>query len=70
MGLERLLVELGPFALAVVKAVGADRAEVPRRRLLLVDQPAQGLAGPVPAALGLPPDRPLAIRAWGSLALS
>ena len=28
VGLDRLLVEMGPFAIALIKAVGPDRAEV------------------------------------------
>ena len=43
MGLDRLLIELGPLAAAAVEAVAADRPEAARRRLLLVDQPSQGL---------------------------
>ncbi len=69
VGLDRLLVELGAVAVSSIEAVGPDRAKVAALGLLLIDQPAQG-GSPTLRAWGLPPDRALAIRACGSLALS
>ena len=41
LGLDRLLVELGPLLAAAIEAVAADRAEMAARRTLQVGQPAQ-----------------------------
>ena len=43
MALDGLLIELGAFPAAVVKAIAADRAEAAGRRLLLLDQPRERL---------------------------
>ena len=52
-GFQRLLVELGAFASAMVEALRADGAEVPGGRLLLADQPGQGLEPDI-ERLGMP----------------
>ena len=70
MGFERLLVELGRFFAARVKAVRADRPKMTGAAIAARRPASAATRSPISRARGLFAHRPLRISACDSLALS